>query len=157
MWNVCNKTKLVSKMLGNSVVKYPRGVGLLFVLVVGATSAALPLRAAVSAYGLPQAPAHQDLDGSVVDRLLPFSVSDTDWQLPERVSIVDPAANPGEVHAAVYSPEDLIPSDEFSTVGRHRGFRKFFLLVFVCGAIIRFFTSPTFVTFIRDALDPKAW
>ena len=148
---------MVPKMLRDSVVKYVRGVGLLFVLVVGASSAALPMRAAVSAYGLPDTPAYQNLDASVVDRLLPFSVSDTDWQLTDIVSAADPAASQGEIQAAVYSPEDLIPSDEFSTVGRHRGFRKFFLLVFICGAIIRFFTSPTFITFIRDALDPKAW
>ena len=144
-------------MLRNGAVRYLRGVGLLFVLVVGASSAALPLRAAVSTFGLPNAAAYQNLDGSVVDRLLPFSMSDTDWQLTGNVSVADPSASPSEIQAAVYSPEDLIPSDEFSTVGRHRGFRKFFLLVFLCGAIIRFFTSPTFITFIRDALDPKAW
>jgi len=61
------------------------------------------------------------------------------------------------VQSLVYTPDGGQESDDFNTVARHRGFRKFFLLVFICGAVIRFFTSPTFVTFITDALDPKSW
>ena len=148
--------KSVPKMLRKGVVKYLRGLGILCACVLGATSA-VPLHAAVSAFGLSDNQPHQNT-AAVVDRLLPFSVNDSDWQLPERVSVVDPVASPTEVQSLVFSPEDgWLQSDEFNTVARHRGFRKFFLLVFVCGAIIRFFTSPTFITFIRDALDPKAW
>jgi hypothetical protein len=50
---------------------------------------------------------------------------------------------------------DSLP--ELGGVIRHRGFIKVLLIVFVCGAVVRFFSSPTFLNFITDALAPKAW
>ena len=90
-------------------------------------------------------------------RLLSVSVSVHGWRPADRVSTVADVNEPVGVQSLVYMPDGSQESDDFSTVARHRGFRKFFLVVFICGAIIRFFTSPTFVTFITDALDPKSW
>ena len=45
---------------------------------------------------------------------------------------------------------------EYNDVARHRGFRKAFLLLIVCGGLIRFLTSKTYLKFIADVLDPKA-
>ena len=40
---------------------------------------------------------------------------------------------------------------------RHRNFTKALLIILILGGLIRFFTSPTYVKFISDALDPKAF
>jgi hypothetical protein len=129
-------------MLTNGIVPYVRSVVTLFVLVLAGLSSS-PLRAAATTYDNPAS--HP---GTAVDRLLLVSVSEQGWQ---------PVNEPVGVQSLVYTPEGGQESDDFNTVARHRGFRKFFLLVFICGAVIRFFTSPTFVTFITDALDPKSW
>jgi len=99
-------------------------------------------------------PANQSAT-TVIDRVLPLSVSEYGGE-PEPARGIDTAKSAG-LELLVYTPEQGQESDDFSTVARHRGFRKFFLLVFICGAIIRFFTSPTFIAFIRDTLDPKVW
>ena len=51
---------------------------------------------------------------------------------------------------------DAEQEPDMSDVVRHRGFRKAFLVLLVCGGLIRFLTSPTYLNFIADALDPKA-
>jgi hypothetical protein len=145
--------KLVLKMLTKGIVPYLRGVGPIFAFALAVVASAAPLNSAVSTYGLPDNPAHQN-SSAVVDRFLPLSTLDSSW---EPVSAVEDTRQPAQVQSLVYSPDDSQESDDFNTVARHRGFRKFFLLVFVCGALIRFFTSPTFVAFITDALDPKSW
>ena len=145
---------MVSKMLAKGVVQYLKGTGLLFAFVLAVLSAA-PLRAAASTYGLSDHSSNQN--AGMVEQLVVLAVSDAGLQPADRSSAVDQASAPDGVQLLVYSPDGQDQTDEFSTVARHRGFRKFFLLVFICGAVIRFFTSPTFVAFITDALDPKAW
>lgn len=141
---------VVPKMLIKGAVQYIR-VGALFAFVLAVVSAA-PLRAAATTYNNP---AYSN-EGTILDRFLPLSLSDY-FEPVDHLSTVTDADAPGGVQSLVYTPEGGQESDDFSTVARHRGFRKFFLLVFVCGGIIRFFTSPTFITFIRDALDPRSW
>ena len=138
-------------MLAKGIVSYLRRVVPLFALVL-AMSPAL-LRAASATY---DNQAYHNA-GTGVDRLLSVSVSEYGWELAGHVSAAADDNGPSRVQSLVYTPDGGQESDDFSTVARHRGFRKFFLVVFICGAIIRFFTSPTFITFIRDALDPKSW
>jgi len=138
-------------MLAKGIVSYLRRVVPLFALVL-AMSPAL-LRAASATY---DNLAYRNA-GTGVDRLLSVSVSEYGWELAGHVSAAADDNGPSRVQSLVYTPDGGQESDDFSTVARHRGFRKFFLVVFICGAIIRFFTSPTFITFIRDALDPKSW
>jgi hypothetical protein len=135
-------------MLTKGIVSYARIVDPLFVLVLAVWSPA-PLRAAAATY---DNPVSQNAV-TAVDRLLSVSVSEQ----TDHVSTVADVNEPVAVQSLVYTPDGGQDSDDFNTVARHRGFRKFFLLVFICGAVIRFFTSPTFVTFITDALDPKSW
>ena len=142
-------------MLTKGIVPYLRGVGPLFALALAVISAA-PLKSATSTYGFPDTPAKQNV-GTVVDRFVPLSVGDYSPEVVDRVSVVDDAKTHGGVQSLVFTPDDgLEQPDGFGDV-RHRGLRKFLLLVFICGAIIRFFTSPTFLAFITDALDPKSW
>ena len=142
-------------MLSKGIVPYLRGVGPLFAFVLAVISAA-PLTSATSTYGFPDTHSKQNT-GTVVGRFLPLSVSDYGSEAVDRVSAVDDAQTHGGVQSLVFTPDDgLEQPDGFGDV-RHRGLRKFLLLVFICGAIIRFFTSPTFLAFITDALDPKSW
>jgi len=148
--------QVVLKMLTKGIVPYLQGVGPLFALALAVISAA-PLKSATSTYGFPDTPAKQNL-GTVVDRFVPLSVGDYSPEVVDRVSVVDDAKTHGGVQSLVFTPDTSQEQpDEFSDVGRYRGLRKFLLLVFICGAIIRFFTSPTFLAFITDALDPKSW
>ena len=136
-----------------SIVSYVRCVGPLFALVL-AVASPVPVMAASATYDNPAS--HNA--GTGVDRLLSVSVSNHAGQPADRVSTLANFNEPAGVRALVYTPEEgQGEQDEFSTVARHRGFRKFLLVVFICGAVIRFFTSPTFMTFITDALDPKSW
>ncbi len=143
---------MVLKMLAEGIVLYLRHVAPLFAFVLAIMLPA-PMRAAVATYDNPVV----KNVGTGVDRLLTVSVSEYGWKPADHVSTVAEDNGPSGVQSLVYTPDAGQESDDFSTVARHRGFRKFFLLVFICGAIIRFFTSPTFLTFIRDALDPKSW
>ena len=138
-------------MLAKGIVSYLRGVVALFAFALALSPA--PTRAASATY---DNHAYHNA-GTGVDRLLSVSVSEYGWELSARVSAVAADNGPSRVQSLVYTPDGGQESDDFGTVARHRGFRKFFLVVFICGAIIRFFTSPTFITFIRDALDPKSW
>ena len=150
-------SSVVLKMLSKGIVPYLRGVGSLFAFVLLAATSATPLKSATSMYGFPDNPANQNV-GTVVDRFLPLSMSDYGLDAANHVSAVDDANTQAAVQSLVYTPDDgQDQSDEFNYVVRHRNLRKFLLLVFVCGAVIRFFTSPTFLTFITDALDPKSW
>ena len=48
-------------------------------------------------------------------------------------------------------------SPDTDEVIRHRNFTKALLIILILGGLIRFFTSPTYVKFISDALDPEAF
>jgi hypothetical protein len=146
---------VVLKMLTKGIVPYLRGVGPLFALVLAVMSAA-PVKSEASTYH-PSNHARQNA-GPTVNRFLSFSTSGYGWESVDRVSAVDDANKPVGVQSLIYVPDDgQERPDEFSNVARHGGLRKFLLLVFICGAVIRFFTSQTFLSFITDALDPKSW
>jgi hypothetical protein len=49
------------------------------------------------------------------------------------------------------------PTQDANDVIRHRGFRKFLVIALVCGGLIRLLTSPSYLRFIADALDPKTF
>jgi hypothetical protein len=51
----------------------------------------------------------------------------------------------------------LEQSSDTDEVIRHRNFTKALLIILILGGLIRFFTSPTYLKFITDALDPKAF
>ena len=62
------------------------------------------------------------------------------------------------LHGAEASAAQFPPSPEDSSdVIRHRGFRKFLVIALICGGLIRLLTSPSYLRFIADALDPKAF
>jgi hypothetical protein len=48
-------------------------------------------------------------------------------------------------------------AEDWSDVIRHRGFGKALLIIIACGALIRLLTSPAYLKFIADVLDPKAF
>jgi hypothetical protein len=49
------------------------------------------------------------------------------------------------------------PTQDAGDVIRHRGFRKFLVIALFCGGLIRILTSPSYLRFIADALDPKTF
>lgn len=62
------------------------------------------------------------------------------------------------LHAGETSASQLPQSaEESNDVIRHRGFRKFLVIALICGGLIRILTSPSYLRFITDALDPKAF
>jgi hypothetical protein len=135
-------------------VAYFQGIGPLFAFVL-AVAPPVPSRAAALAY----APSINAAFQNVGTRFLSPSASDYEAQVSDTLgAAVLEAGTSAEVHVLAYASDDSQEQEtDWSNVVRHRGLPKFLLLVFICGAVIRFFTSPTFLTFITDALDPKAW
>jgi len=129
-----------------------RGIGPLFAFVL-AVAAPVPSRAfTYTPFGTP-APN----SGAAIDRFLALSVSDVGAQSPGSVSltaVADQADKSTSASLLAYAGDD---DSEEQAIIRHRGFRKAILIVLICGAIIRFLSSTTFLRFITDALDPKAW
>jgi len=56
-----------------------------------------------------------------------------------------------------YASVDPEESGDLGDVTRHRGFGKALLIIIVCGALIRLLTSPAYLKYIADVLDPKAF
>jgi hypothetical protein len=56
-----------------------------------------------------------------------------------------------------YAAGDDPPAGDANDVVRHRGFRKALLIILICGALIRLLSSPAYLKFIRDTLDPKSF
>jgi hypothetical protein len=135
-------------------VPYFQGIGPLFAFVL-AVAAPAPSRAAVLAY----TPSINAAFQNVGTRFLSLAVSDYEAQSADLLGAAAlEAGTSAEVHLLAYASDDTQEQEtDWSNVVRHRGLPKFLLLVFICGAVIRFFTSPTFLTFITDTLDPKAW
>jgi hypothetical protein len=129
-----------------------RSIGPLFVFVL-AVAAPVPSRALTyTPFGTP-APS----SATAIDRFLALSVSDFGGQAAGIVSVTavaDQVEKPSTASLLAYASDE--EGDEQAVI-RHRGFRKAILIVLICGAIIRFLTSVTFLKFITDALDPKAW
>jgi hypothetical protein len=93
-----------------------------------------------------------------LDRFVSLSVS----EVGSTISGV--AATAGKVDALdtyllayMAGDESYKASDDLNSVVRHRGFIKALLIILVLGGLVRFLTSPTFLNFISDALDPNAW
>jgi hypothetical protein len=93
-----------------------------------------------------------------LDRFVSLSVS----EFGSTISGV--AATTGKVDALdtyllayMAGDESYKDSNELNSVVRHRGFIKALLIILVLGGLVRFLTSPTFLNFISDALDPNAW
>ena len=138
---------------------YLRGIGPLFVFVLAmvASSAA---EAATLSYGAAANAPFQNVS-SVVDGSLKASGGDSGGQAARSANLtaLDQADLPGATSQLIGGADDNSGEQqpELGGVIRHRGFIKVLLIVFVCGAVVRFFSSPTFLNFITDALAPKAW
>ena len=142
-------------MLTKGIVPYLRGVGPLFAFMLAVLSTA-PLNSATSTYGLPDT-ANPNASTAVVDRFLAQSLSDHGSEATGAASIVDDTNAQAGMQSLAYAPDVQDRSDEFINVAWNRGLRKFLLFALICGALIRYFTSPGFLSFITDALDPKSW
>ena len=65
--------------------------------------------------------------------------------------------------AAAMSPNDYSAdgqteqSGDLTAAERHRGTFRFVLVILIFGALIRYLTSPGYLKFISDVLDPKAF
>lgn len=136
-------------------MQYFRHLGALFGFVLAVATSASSI-AVASTFSTSANAASQNAV-TRVDQFLSLSVSDSASQPSAALTSVDDTL-PSESRLLAYTPQashDQLA--EFDDVVRHRGLPKFLLLVFICGALIRFFTSPIFLKFITDALDPKAW
>jgi hypothetical protein len=145
---------MAAKLLREGVMQHLRGAGpvLLFVLAIGAST---PSRAAVYSYTSSVNPPFQSLGTTIEDLQLPMN--DYSWRSADTM-LLALGNSAGAIYQPAYvadgSEEDL---PELGGVVRHRSFIKILLIVFVCGALIRFLSSPTFLNFIIDGLDPKVW
>lgn len=129
-------------MLSKVTMHRLRNLGALFAFVL-VVAAAVPSRAAVVAQSSAVNPSFQ-----AVNPTLSLSATDYAWH----------SATVGDAASAPYllgPDEGVEQSTELSDVVRHRGFRKALLILLICGGLIRFLTSPTYLKFIADALDPK--
>jgi hypothetical protein len=137
---------------------YLRGIGPLLAFVL-AMLAATPCCAAGIAYA-PSVDTSMQNGASLLYELLPLSVSESGWQASDDVllAVIGGTDTAGGTHSAVslndYGKDDV---PEMGDAARHRGYIKFLFIVLACGAVLRFLSSPTFLNFITDALDPKAW
>jgi hypothetical protein len=154
-------------MHGSGIMQYLRGMGPLSAFVLTLASLALVSPALAGAAAVTSGPsvnAPSPNAGTTIDPFLSLSVSDYGVHFKNDVGavvvdVVDEASALGGTYLLAYAPEDQgkkqVP--ELGDTARHRDFREPLLFVFLCGAIIRFFTSPTFLAFMTDTLDPKVW
>ena len=138
-------------MHGKGIMQYLKGVGQLLLLGLALVWPALStttLAADLTGSARPLSP-------GTIDRFLSLSLSEAGAQ----AAADEIASAPADAYLVAYAPmgEGKEQTPELEDFVRHRNFTKFFLVVILCGAIIRFFTSPTFETFAMDVLDPKAW
>ena len=145
---------MVGKMLTKGAVYYLRGI-----IVAVAMAAANPSGAAAIIYA-PSLDTSFQNSGPSLHEFVSLSVSE--YKLQSATDLLLVATGEPGASGMVYSPASFNDNGKDDTteldgVVRHRGFIKILLIVFVCGAIVRFLTSPTFLNFITDALDPKAW
>jgi len=101
---------------------------------------ASPAARAIAATG----PVH--LQPSAQDSL--FSLSFADLSLP--------VTDMNDFRDESSSASSNVPA-EVSDGVRHRDMVKFLLVVLVLGSVIRFVTSPAYLDFIADVLDPKSF
>ena len=98
---------------------------------------------------------HSPVVASPSDDLLPLTPPDHNWHSPGFVGQnVHPA---GQLLLSYGLDDPSDPEPDANDVVRHRGFRKALLIILVCGGLIRLLTSPAYLKFIRDVLDPKSY
>jgi hypothetical protein len=136
------------------IMQYLKGIGLLLAFVLALALPALSETVVLTADA--SVSAHSPIHGTSLDQFVSLSASDN---ARNEVAAADEASAPAGWLLAAYAPagnsKDQAP--ELEDFVRHRGFTKFFLVVILCGAIVRFFTSPTFMAFVTDILDPEVW
>jgi hypothetical protein len=170
---------MVAKMRGKGIMHYLRRIVL---LVVATLAVAVPEPCPGAAFGYaPSTNVPFQNPGTPLDKFLALLVSNsqssglapaaTDTSTSDLALLVSASQPYGLMLAAsetsnlnpAYRPATLFNYDaredlsEMGDVVRHRRFIKILVIVFICGAVVRFFSSPPFLNFINDALDPKAW
>jgi hypothetical protein len=86
---------------------------------------------------------------------LPLAVvTDYVWHGAEALAITSPPK--GLLEYPYTSPDTEQPGGP-EDVTRHRGFGKALLIIIACGALIRLLSSPAYLKFIADVLDPKVF
>jgi hypothetical protein len=138
---------------------YHQGIRLLLGLVLALVSSSVAARATVSLAPVAQhtaAISSQDFLSLSATDFAWHSVSDVAATLPQSA---DEVRIPGGEYLLVSQPDvggtEQSPGE--SDVVRHQGFRKALLILIACGGLVRFLTSPTYLRFITDALDPRAF
>ena len=144
-------------MLTIDIMRHLRGVWSLVVLVL-AMLAVTPSGIAGTAYA-PAIDTPTQHSTPFLRDLVPLSVADSGLQSSSTLlTIAENSEVSGVPNGAVSASDDSKDTPlELGGVVRHRGYVKFLFLVLLCGAIVRFLSSPTFLDFITDALDPRAW
>jgi hypothetical protein len=132
-----------------------RGIRPRFAVLVALVLLALPAGAVVvSGASVPPSPYNVEIRAQ---QLLSPSSNDYGWHVADALPTTDLTAN-AEVGTFLldYKTTSVDQAPEFDDVIRHRSFGKAFLIILVCGGLIRFFTSPTYLKFISEVFDPKA-
>jgi hypothetical protein len=92
--------------------------------------------------------------------------SDSLFSLPASDRGPGEIAAPSNPLAGAVNANDLLDSasgsgtqspSEVNDAARHRNMAKFLLVILALGSLIRFLTSPAYLEFIADVLDPKAF
>ena len=94
------------------------------------------------------------------DQLLARSITDYDWRAAEQQAAIERSGNPiRSAQLPGYALETIAADQapEGNDVIRHRGFGKALLIILICGGLVRLLTSPAYLKFISDVLDPKAF
>jgi hypothetical protein len=148
---ISKQKRMVPKMLKVDVMGHLRGTGLLFMCALALSVPASSLALTYTPFGTPAPTAATPIEGFVA-----LSVSDFGGSAAGIVPVSSVLEQADQTSSASLLDTSDDDNDDQAVI-RHRGFRKAILIVLICGAIIRFLTSTTFLRFITDALDPKAW
>jgi hypothetical protein len=139
---------MVHNMLGLAAMLHLRGaIGPILALLLGL---AAPAYSRAATFTPPQQMAENSLDWFVS-----LSVSEFGSAISRMAATTTKADVLETYRAASMGGEDSY--NDMNNVVRHRGFIKALLIIIASGALVRFLTSPTFLDFISDALDPRAW
>src|SRR4051794_32347038 len=104
-------------------------------------------------------PASQHSVASTPEGVLSLSATDYEWHadaLGAASTVVGELDATGAKYLSAFK-DATEQSPDSTDIIRHRGFRKILLILLVCGGLIRFLTSPTYLNFLADVLDPKAY
>ena len=150
---------MVPKVLTMGIMRQLRNAGWLFAFVLLVVATSLSAGAALThdpSLSVPFQP-----NGTHIDRLLPLSITGSEGQsagdMAITASIADQAGAPAALYLLASTDDGNEQVPDADDVVRHRGFAKALLIILVCGALIRILTSPAYLKFIADVLDPKAF